>query len=61
MFACSAERTDGDRVAEPVDSVISSPTAYGVLGAIYSALAVPAALFPHSVLRRMHHLYMCSA
>ena len=36
-------------MAEPVDSVISSPGAYGALGAIYGALAVPAALFPHSV------------
>ena len=44
-----AERTDGDRVAEPVDSVVSSPGAYGALSAIYAALAVPAALFPHSV------------
>lgn len=43
------ERTSGDSVAEPVDSIISSPGAYGVLGAIYTALAVPAALFPHSV------------
>lgn len=44
-----AERTDNDRVAEPVDNLVSSPNAYGALGLIYAALAVPAALFPHTV------------
>ena len=32
-----------------MDSIVSSPGAYGALSAIYAALAVPAALFPHSV------------
>ena len=56
LAAVFAERTAGDRVAEPVDSIISSPGAYGVLGALYTALAVPAALFPHSVMFHKLHI-----
>jgi hypothetical protein len=44
----TSKRTDNDRVAEPVDNLVSSPNAYGALGLIYAALAVPAALFPHT-------------
>ncbi len=34
---------------EPVDSLVSSPNAYALLGTAYALLAVPTALFPHAV------------
>ena len=36
-------------MAEPVDSAVSSPGAYGILAGVLGALALPAAFFPHSV------------
>ena len=33
----------------PVDDLVSSPSAYGLLGGAYALLSLPAALFPHAV------------
>lgn len=43
------ERTEGDRVAEPVDSVVSSPGAYLALGLLYTVAALPAIVAPQAV------------
>ena len=43
------ERTEGDRVAEPVDSAVSSPGAYLALGLLYTVAALPAIVAPQAV------------
>lgn len=44
-----AERTEQDRVAEPVDSAVSSPGAYLALGLLYTVAALPAIIAPQAV------------
>ena len=51
---CRAERTEQDRVAQPVDDAVSSPGAYLALGLLYTVAALPAIVAPQAVsMRRM--------
>ena len=44
-----AERTEQDRVAQPVDDAVSSPGAYLALGLLYTVAALPAIVAPQAV------------
>ena len=46
---CCAERTEQDRVAQPVDDAVSSPGAYLALGLLYTVAALPAIVAPQAV------------
>jgi len=48
------ERTENDRVAEPIDSAVSSPGAYLALGLLYTIAALPAIVAPQIVSPAMH-------
>ena len=48
LFTCT-ERTENDRVAEPIDSAVSSPAAYLALGLLYTVAALPALVAPQAV------------
>ena len=49
-----AERTENDRVAEPIDSAVSSPGAYLALGLLYTVAALPAIIAPQFVSPALH-------
>ncbi len=49
-----AERTENDRVAEPIDSAVSSPGAYLALGLLYTVAALPAIVAPQFVSPALH-------
>jgi len=56
------ERTENDRVAEPIDSAVSSPGAYLALGLLYTIAALPAIVAPQIVSPAMHPdrtCYLC--